>query len=226
MGIGGNRILSPTCRVLAFAGRGRCHQVDGPHLHAAGREAAVGGRPQARRTLGLGPAHAEPDLLVMPYVRREAVESSRIEGTQANLSDLFLGEVSETPKDLPPDVLEVRNYVEAIRGDRQAERGGAAEALAPEPAQPAPGGYDRRADGPGLRRPFRAEQPVTSHASRGWSSSRRNRGWITASGRLSSSASARTPGRRPATPGAARACWLCTVAGNRRRCPGGAFGSS
>jgi Fic family protein len=63
---------------------------------------------------GLGQLMPNPDLLVMPYVKREAVESSRIEGTQANLSDLFLGEVTDSPKDVRSDVFEVRNYVDAM----------------------------------------------------------------------------------------------------------------
>src|SRR6185436_14960620 len=52
-------------------------------------------------------------LLIAPYVRREAVLSSRIEGTRASLSDLLLDEVEEgQPADA--DVREVRNYVEAL----------------------------------------------------------------------------------------------------------------
>ena len=54
-----------------------------------------------------------PNLLVAPYVRKEAVQSSRIEGTQASLSDIFYYEASkEKPKH--PDVLEVLNYVRAM----------------------------------------------------------------------------------------------------------------
>jgi Fic family protein len=63
---------------------------------------------------GLGQILPNPDLLVMPYMRREAVESSRIEGTQANLSDLFLGEVAASEAMLSADVLEVRNYLRAM----------------------------------------------------------------------------------------------------------------
>src|SRR5260370_37576872 len=51
---------------------------------------------EADRTLGalegMGRTLPNPTLLVMPYARREAVLSSRIEGTQASLSDLFLFE--------------------------------------------------------------------------------------------------------------------------------------
>jgi Fic family protein len=63
---------------------------------------------------GLGRYLPNPDLLIAPYVKREAVASSRIEGTQADLSDLLLDEIE--PKRTPPgsDVLEVRNYVAAM----------------------------------------------------------------------------------------------------------------
>ncbi|MET0153732.1 MAG: Fic/DOC family N-terminal domain-containing protein, partial [Candidatus Binatia bacterium] len=43
---------------------------------------------------GLGRQLPNPHLLIAPYVRREAVLSSRIEGTQASLSDLLLEEAS------------------------------------------------------------------------------------------------------------------------------------
>jgi Fic family protein len=63
---------------------------------------------------GLGRYLPNPDLLIAPYMNREAVASSRIEGTQADLSDLLLDEIE--PKRTPPgsDVLEVRNYVAAL----------------------------------------------------------------------------------------------------------------
>jgi Fic family protein len=64
---------------------------------------------------GIGSQLPNPHLLIDPYVRREAVLSSRIEGTQASLSDLFLDEIdperAETSRD---DVREVRNYVTAL----------------------------------------------------------------------------------------------------------------
>lgn len=72
---------------------------------------------------GLGRYLPNPDLLIAPYVKREAVASSRIEGTQADLSDLLLDEIE--PKRTPPgsDVLEVRNYVAAMnRGIRDLEK--------------------------------------------------------------------------------------------------------
>ena len=42
---------------------------------------------------GLGRHLPNPHLLITPYVRREAVLSSRIEGTKTNLAELMLGEV-------------------------------------------------------------------------------------------------------------------------------------
>jgi Fic family protein len=60
-----------------------------------------------------------PHLLIAPFVRREAVLSSQIEGTQASLSDLFFFEAgpafAKTSDVAPPaDVREVANYVRAL----------------------------------------------------------------------------------------------------------------
>lgn len=63
---------------------------------------------------GTGRLLANPYLLIAPYVRREAVSSSRIEGTQASLNDLFFFEASESEKPKVPDVREVKNYVRAM----------------------------------------------------------------------------------------------------------------
>jgi len=60
---------------------------------------------------GLATLVADPSLLIGPYLRREALASSRIEGTQASLSDLFSSEVDvSTTRE---DVAEVRRYLEA-----------------------------------------------------------------------------------------------------------------
>ena len=64
---------------------------------------------------GMGRILPNANLLVMPYMRREAVLSSRIEGTQASLSDLFLFEAAKTEPSKPSDVKEVSNYVGAMR---------------------------------------------------------------------------------------------------------------
>lgn len=61
---------------------------------------------------GLGENLPNPHLLVYPFIRREAVLSSRIEGTQSSLSDLLLFEATKLEKQR--DVKEVQNYVHAI----------------------------------------------------------------------------------------------------------------
>ncbi len=56
----------------------------------------------------------DPDLFLYAYVRREAVLSSQIEGTQSSLSDLLLFELDEAPGVPFDDVVEVSNYVSAL----------------------------------------------------------------------------------------------------------------
>ncbi len=55
-----------------------------------------------------------PDLFVAMYVRREAVLSSQIEGTQSTLEDLLARELEPATPGLPHDVDEVVNYVRAM----------------------------------------------------------------------------------------------------------------
>jgi Fic family protein len=61
---------------------------------------------------GLGETLPNPHLLIYPFIRREAVLSSRIEGTQSSLSDLLLFEATQVEKQ--GDVREVQNYVRAM----------------------------------------------------------------------------------------------------------------
>jgi Fic family protein len=56
----------------------------------------------------------DPSLLLYSYVRKEAVLSSQIEGTQSSLSDLLLFELDEAPGVPLGDVTEVSNYVAAL----------------------------------------------------------------------------------------------------------------
>ena len=56
----------------------------------------------------------EPSLFLYTYVRKEAVLSSKIEGTQSSLSDLLLFEMDEAPGVPIDDVVEVSNYVAAL----------------------------------------------------------------------------------------------------------------
>ena len=53
-------------------------------------------------------------LFLYTYVRKEAVLSSQIEGTQSSLSDLLLFELEEMPGLPLDDVVEVSNYVAAL----------------------------------------------------------------------------------------------------------------
>jgi len=56
----------------------------------------------------------DPHLFLYSYVRREAVLSSQIEGTQSSLSDLLLFELEEAPGSPLDDVVEVSNYISAL----------------------------------------------------------------------------------------------------------------
>lgn len=55
-----------------------------------------------------------PDLFVFMYVRKEAVLSSQIEGTQSSLQNLLAAEAKLFDPDAPADVGEVANYVRAM----------------------------------------------------------------------------------------------------------------
>src|SRR5687767_10674122 len=63
-------------------------------------------------------------LFLYSYVRKEAVLSSQIEGTQSSLSDLLLFELDEMPGVPVEDVLEVSNYVAALEHGLSRVRGG------------------------------------------------------------------------------------------------------
>jgi len=60
------------------------------------------------------PLLPDKSLFLYSYVRKEAVLSSQIEGTQSLLSDLLLFELDETPGVPLDDVVEVSNYVAAL----------------------------------------------------------------------------------------------------------------
>lgn len=70
---------------------------------------------------GLGSQLANPHLLIAPYSRREAVLSSRIEGTKASLSDLLIDEIEDghARPENRDDIEEVRNYVRALEHGMQ-----------------------------------------------------------------------------------------------------------
>ena len=111
---GPGRLVSTGDRRLAFVPDPLPPKVDfGSQLVEALSEAdrALG------ELAGLGRTLPNPYLLTQPFLRREAVLSSRIEGTQASLVDLYAFE-AEPPLFGEPerreDVQEVKNYVRAL----------------------------------------------------------------------------------------------------------------
>jgi Fic family protein len=66
------------------------------------------------RLAGEGRQLPNPHLLIRPFVRREAVLSSRIEGTQATLGELLAAEAGASVERSPADLREVANYVVAL----------------------------------------------------------------------------------------------------------------
>jgi Fic family protein len=75
---------------------------------------------------GVGRQLPNPHLLINPYLRREAVLSSRIEGTRASLADVLLDDVGEgsTSQASEADRLEVRNYIRALESGLERIRDG------------------------------------------------------------------------------------------------------
>ena len=64
---------------------------------------------------GLASLIKDPDLFVYLYVRKEALLSAQIEGTQCSLEDILDESAIETSgKKINPDIQEVSNYVQAI----------------------------------------------------------------------------------------------------------------
>ncbi|MEA2523171.1 MAG: hypothetical protein QOF73_398 [Thermomicrobiales bacterium] len=63
---------------------------------------------------GLGEMLPNPHLLIRPFLQREAVASSRIEGTLTDLQQLMLFEADETAAPETGDAREVGNYVRAL----------------------------------------------------------------------------------------------------------------
>ncbi|MEY4686891.1 MAG: hypothetical protein RIR76_914 [Verrucomicrobiota bacterium] len=66
------------------------------------------------RLAGEGRRLPNPHLLIRPFVQREAVYSSRIEGTQATLGELLAADAGVIPERSPEDLREVGNYVMAL----------------------------------------------------------------------------------------------------------------
>jgi Fic family protein len=66
------------------------------------------------RLAGEGGRLPNPHVLMRPFVRREAVLSSKIEGTQATLGELLAAEAGAAVERSPEDLREVGNYVTAL----------------------------------------------------------------------------------------------------------------
>ncbi|RAV32288.1 hypothetical protein DLJ54_04050 [Corynebacterium heidelbergense] len=62
---------------------------------------------------GLSVLISDPRVLIGPYIKREALASSHIEGTQASLSDVFESEVSGD--EVSDDIKEVQRYLDASK---------------------------------------------------------------------------------------------------------------
>jgi Fic family protein len=73
---------------------------------------------------GMTSAFPDMNLFLYSYVRKEAVLSSQIEGTQSSLSDLLLYENAQIPGVPLDDVQEVSNYVAALNHGLKRLRGG------------------------------------------------------------------------------------------------------
>lgn len=84
-------------------------QIDARMLkHLSAADLALGRLDGAAQTL------PDPDLFVAMYVRREAVLSSQIEGTQSTLDDVLEFQIDPEGREYPQDVAEVVNYVRAM----------------------------------------------------------------------------------------------------------------
>ncbi len=113
---------------------GRHHKIPGRHVRSAGGVLAFIPDPlppeidigasllrslsDADRLIGQlageGRTSPNPHLLMRPFVKREAVLSSRIEGTQATLGELLAADAGAVVDRSPEDLREVANYVAAL----------------------------------------------------------------------------------------------------------------
>lgn len=78
---------------------------------------------------GVGVLLPNPFLLIRPFLRREAVLSSRIEGTVTRFGQLLLFETEAADASIPDDAAEVLNYVRAMEHGLQALQSGQPIAL-------------------------------------------------------------------------------------------------
>lgn len=87
-----------------------------PHLDLSWPLLAAVSRAEGALKQLAGVAHTLPNenLLIRPFLQREAIMSSRIEGTVADLPGLFLLEASQATEEATPDFGEVVNYAAAL----------------------------------------------------------------------------------------------------------------
>ena len=64
------------------------------------------------RLAGIGENLPNPHLLIQPYINQEAVLSSKIEGTRASLSDLFLAQLEKDGNPFGED----RKQIQEVQG--------------------------------------------------------------------------------------------------------------
>ena len=95
---------------------------------------------------GLARGLPNPDLFVAMYVRREAVLSSQIEGTQSSLDDILAFEVDAPGMVQPADITETVNYV---RGDEHRPSPAQRTTAVGSPHPGCPQGIVDRSKGPG-----------------------------------------------------------------------------
>jgi Fic family protein len=105
-------------RSVPLPGGGRAHLPDPLPPQIAWTPALVAALSDADRLIGRlageGGRLPNPHLLSRPFIRREAVLSSKIEGTQATLGELLAAEAGIAVDRSPDDLREVANYVVAL----------------------------------------------------------------------------------------------------------------
>lgn len=97
--------------------------ADGQAISFAAASQAIGRLEQALKTI------PNSDLVTRTLARREAVQSSQIEGARADLPQLLTYEATRGLDDLPPDVQVTERYVQALEAGLEAVRIGGRAAL-------------------------------------------------------------------------------------------------
>lgn len=115
------RSVTGTCEVTAVGGETVRAFIPHPLPPQPGLDLSGPVQPLLERALlalgrldSLSTLLPETDLFLYSYVRKEAVLSSQIEGTQSSLSDLLLFEIEQAPGAPLDDVVEVSGYVSAL----------------------------------------------------------------------------------------------------------------